>query len=169
MGPPAAPYASAALTRVLNNAGSDLRYEALVALGYLGPEAAPQAAVAVAERATTDEDARLRRQALLTLTLFGPDAAHAAGGKDGKLWQVRVGWWDDEVGMPGKKAGISFGLRCSYCQSLPWWGHRCAGWKRGLAGYHILETFPTLIWRMWTIVWTLSVPLTKVHHARCIL
>eukprot|EP00434_Breviolum_minutum_P022578 symbB.v1.2.019923.t1/scaffold1652.1/size121070/3 len=79
MGPPAAPYASAALTRVLNNAGSDLRYEALVALGYLGPEAAPQAAVAVAERATTDEDARLRRQALLTLTLFGPDAAHAAG------------------------------------------------------------------------------------------
>lgn len=79
MGRHAAPYASAALTRVLSNAGSDLRYEALVALGYLGPEAAPEAAPAVAERATSDEDARLRRQALLTLALFGPDAAQAAG------------------------------------------------------------------------------------------
>ena len=80
MGRRAAPYASAALTRALSNTGSDLRYEALVALGYLGPEAAPEAATAVAERATTDEDARLRRQALLTLTMFGPDAAQPAGG-----------------------------------------------------------------------------------------
>ena len=79
MGRKAAPYASAALTKVLQNSGSDLRYEALVALGYLGPEAAPEAAVAVANRATNDEDARLRRQALLTLTVFGPDAAAVSG------------------------------------------------------------------------------------------
>jgi len=87
MGHRAAPYASAALTRVLSNAGSDLRYEALVALGYLGPEAAPEAATAVAERATMDEDARLRRQALLTLTMFGPDAAQPAGAAIAKACQ----------------------------------------------------------------------------------
>ncbi|CAK9030561.1 unnamed protein product [Durusdinium trenchii] len=79
MGRKAAPYASAALTKVLQNSGSDLRYEALVALGYLGPEAAPEAATAVANRVTNDEDARLRRQALLTLAVFGPDAAAASG------------------------------------------------------------------------------------------
>ena len=78
MGRKAAPYASGALTKVLQNSGSDLRYEALVALGYLGPGAAPEAATAVALRAMEDEDARLRRQALLTLTIFGPDAAHVS-------------------------------------------------------------------------------------------
>ena len=78
MGRKAAPYASGALTKVLQNSGSDLRYEALVALGYLGPGAAPEAAAAVAGRAMDDEDARLRRQALHTLTIFGPDAAHVS-------------------------------------------------------------------------------------------
>ncbi|CAE7304521.1 unnamed protein product [Symbiodinium pilosum] len=78
MGRKAAPYASGALTKVLQNSGSDLRYEALVALGYLGPGAAPEAAAAVALRAMEDEDARLRRQALHTLTIFGPDAAHVS-------------------------------------------------------------------------------------------
>lgn len=78
MGRKAASYASGALTKVLQNSGSDLRYEALVALGYLGPGAAPEAAAAVAGRATDDDDARLRRQALHTLTIFGPDAAHVS-------------------------------------------------------------------------------------------
>mmetsp|Transcript_30395 Transcript_30395/g.68210 ORF Transcript_30395/g.68210 Transcript_30395/m.68210 type:complete len:419 (-) Transcript_30395:216-1472(-) len=78
MGRKAAPHASGALTKVLGETGSDLRYEALVALGALGPEAAPEAAAAVAARAIEDEDARLRRQALQTLTVFGPDAAHVA-------------------------------------------------------------------------------------------
>ena len=70
-----------------------------MALGYLGPEAAPEAATAVAERATNDEDARLRRQALLTLTLFGPDAAQPAGfdfRKSGNGSGLACFFWWDE-------------------------------------------------------------------------
>ena len=134
MGHRAAPYASAALTRVLSNAGSDLRYEALVALGYLGPEAAPEAATAVAERATTDEDARLRRQALLTLTMFGPDAAQPAGGIHeswGHWWCFCSFWWQELRDLLVGDFSMCWALfifgRCGDCKGLPGRGHWCAG------------------------------------------
>lgn len=122
MGTRAAPYASTALTKVLGHAGSDLRWEALVALAHLGPEAAPEAAPAVAHRAMHDEDARLRRQALRTLTVFGPDAAAVAGPAIAKACQDE----DTDVQVAAMKCMKAMGP-----DMAPWSAKGCG---RGVEG-----------------------------------
>ena len=85
-----------------------------------------------------------------------------AGGRR-ERWEV-MARWDDEVGI-GKKLGFLLVRGVAIAKACHDEDTDVQVGARGWRSITFLEAFPTLIWHMWT----LSILLTKVHHARCIL
>ncbi len=85
-----------------------------------------------------------------------------AGGRR-ERWEV-MARWDDEVGI-GKKLGFLLARGVAIAKACHDEDTDVQVGARGWRSITFLEAFPTLIWHMWT----LSILLTKVHHARCIL